>query len=179
VSAESLPLATRLWFAWVCFFRTLFDPGFAWRAWSAREVLPAPPREANPEAPRTPSADSALQLLALLQQGGRLIDFLEQDVASFSDADIGAAARAVHEGSRKALRSHVTLTPLRDEDEGASVTLEDGFDAEAVKLSGSVRGRGPYKGVLRHRGWRAKSIALPTTVKGHDVTVLFPAEVEL
>src|SRR5262249_9062596 len=122
---------------------------------------------------------AALQLLAVLQRDGRLIDFLEQDVAAFSDADIGAAARAVHEGARKALRAHVALAPVRDEEEGATVTLADGFDAASIKLAGNVTGRAPYKGVLRHRGWRAKNISLPVAVKGHDVAVLCPAEVEL
>jgi hypothetical protein len=172
-----LPFATRLWFAWVCFFRTLFDPGFATRAWAVKDALPEPKKKK--ELPPPPSTDAALQLLALLQREGRLIDFLEQDVASFSDADIGAAARAVHEGARKALHAHVKLAAVRDEEEGAKVTLQDGFDAESVKLSGNVSGKAPFTGVVRHRGWRAKSISLPVAVEGHDVTVLCPAEVEL
>ena len=36
----SLPLLTRLWFAWLCFFRVLFDGAFAGRLWSVR----LPPR---------------------------------------------------------------------------------------------------------------------------------------
>jgi hypothetical protein len=194
-----LPFATRLWFAWACFFRTLFDPDFAARAWHVRDALPEAPKparervapatkpDAGPVAPvapavapvAPPSTDGALQLLALLQREGRLVDFLEQDIASFDDADIGAAARAVHEGSRKALRAHVTLEPVRSEEEGAKVTLQDGFDAESVKLSGNVSGKGPFKGVLRHRGWRVKDVHLPVAVKGHDVHVVCPAEVEL
>jgi hypothetical protein len=177
VSDDALPFTTRLWFAWVCFFRTLFDPGFATRAWTVKDALPEAPKKK--ELPPPPSTDAALQLLALFQREGRLIDFLEQDVASFSDADIGAAARAVHEGSRKALRAHVTLSPVRDEEEGAKVKLEDGFDAESVKLSGNVSGKPPFEGVMRHRGWRAARISLPVATAGHDVTVLCPAEVEL
>jgi hypothetical protein len=170
-----------LWFAWVTFFRTLFDPEFAARAWAVRDGLPAAPAPAAPkkELPPPPSTDAALQLLALLQQDGRLVDFLEQDVAEFSDADIGAAARAVHEGARKALRAHVKLEAVRSEEEGSTVTLEEGFNADSVKLSGNVGGKPPYKGVVRHRGWRAKSISLPVAVSGHDVKVLCPAEVEL
>lgn len=184
-----LPFSTRLWFAFVCLFRVLFDGRFAARVWRAREAEPAlPPAEPPappkleapaPAPPAAPSMTPALQLLALLQREGRLVDFLEQDVASFGDAEIGAAARVVHEGCRKALRSHATLTPVRSEDEGAKVTLQAGFSASEVKLIGNVTGSAPFTGVLRHRGWRAATLSLPTPVAGHDPNILAPAEVEL
>jgi hypothetical protein len=188
--SDTLPFGARLWFAWVCFFRTLLDGEFAARAWSVRDALPAAPKPkpepepepvAAPAPPPTtiPSNDAALQLLALLQREGRLVDFLEQDVSSFSDADVGAAARAVHEGSRKALRAHVKLAPVRDEEEGEKVTLAEGFDAASVKLTGDVKGKPPYSGVLQHRGWRVVELSLPVAVAGHDVRVVCPAEVEL
>ncbi|MCK6587322.1 MAG: DUF2760 domain-containing protein [Polyangiaceae bacterium] len=199
----SLPFTTRLWFAWVCFFRVLFDGSFAARAWNARaELPPAPPappapakdelpppakeppkKEAAPkkEAPKPEpkSTTAALQLLALLQREGRLIDFLEQDIEPFSDADIGSAVRVVHAGCRKALRSHVKIAPVRTEEENVSVTLPEGYNPQEIKLSGDVKGTGPYKGTLRHRGWRASDLTLPTPVAGHDPTILAPAEVEL
>jgi Domain of unknown function (DUF2760) len=185
----ALPFTTRLWFAWICFFRALFDGDFAARAWTVRDALSAPAAEkkepaakpARPPAttPPPPSTDAALQLLGLLQREGRLVDFLEQDVAGFDDAEIGAAARAVHEGSRKALRAHVTLAPVREEEEEAKVTLAAGFDAASVKLTGNVTGKPPFAGTLRHRGWRATKISLPVAVEGHDVHVLCPAEVEI
>ena len=193
--ASALPFSTRLWFAWVCFFRALFDGDFAARAWTVKDALPAAPaapkklekaetseKPAKTEhrpPPPPPSTDAALQLLGLLQREGRLVDFLEQDVAGFEDAEIGAAARAVHEGTRKALRAHVTLSPVRDEEEDAKLTLPEGFDAASVKLTGNVTGKAPFTGTLRHRGWRATSISLPVAVEGHDVRVLCPAEVEL
>lgn len=184
-----LPFVTRLWFAWLAFFRVLFDGEFASRVWGVR-ALPAPAApsavparepapEPAPKLPEPPSTDAALQLLALLQREGRLIDFLEQDVAAFPDADIGAAARVVHEGCRKALRSHATVVPLRAEEEGATVTLNEGFDPASVKLTGNVKGAPPYRGVLRHRGWRAEKLELPIAVKGHDAAILCAAEVEL
>jgi hypothetical protein len=189
-----LPFATRLWFAWVCFFRVLLDPAFAARAYGARDEAPAlPPPHEEPKppppepkkaapAPAPTPADAtgpALQLLALLQRDGRLIDFLEQEIASFGDAEIGAVARVVHEGCRKALHDHATIEPLRAEHEGARVTIEDGYEPARVKLIGDVKGSAPYRGVLRHRGWRAAKITLPRPVTGHDATVLTPAEVEL
>jgi hypothetical protein len=200
----TLPLLTRLWFAWACFFRVLFDASFAARAWSARtaNALPAAPTSAaelppasrpEGEAPKSirsvskasekaaPGApvESALQLLGLLQRDGRFLDFLEQDLASFPDVEIGAVARVVHEGCRKALHAHATITPIRAEEEGAAVTLAEGYSPALVKLSGKVQGSAPYKGVLRHRGWRAEGLVLPTPVKGHDSSVIAPAEVEL
>ena len=191
-----LPLVTRLWFAWYCLVRVLFDGAFAARAFQAREpvaalpppppepALPAPPKPEPapppaPPAPPAPTVEPALSLLALLQREGRLVDFLEQDIASFSDAEIGAATRVVHEGCRKALRSHAKISPVRAEEEGATVTLPAGYSPAEVKLSGNVQGSAPYKGILRHRGWRAADLVLPTPVKGHDPHVIAPAEVEL
>ncbi|HEX7667232.1 MAG TPA: DUF2760 domain-containing protein [Polyangiaceae bacterium] len=152
-------------------------PGPAERARAGREA-----REEEAEAKRANEhreESGALLLLGILQREGRLIDFLEQDIAGFSDADIGAAARAVHEGTRRALRSHLAVEPARTESEGARVTLEAGFDANAVKLTGNVRGSAPFTGTLKHPGWRAKDVHLPRAVDGHDVHVLAPAEVEL
>jgi hypothetical protein len=196
-----LPFGARLWFAFACFFRVLLDAAFAGRAYAVRDAMPAlpeppapkalapkpepapepkpEPKPKAPEPPAPPTTTSALQLLALLQREGRLVDFLEQDIASFPDADVGVAARVVHEGCRKALRDHVSIAPVRAEDEGAKVTLEAGFDATAAKLVGNVSGKGPYKGTLVHRGWKATKIELPTPVAGHDPAILAPAEVEL
>lgn len=202
MTTDTLPLATRLWFAWVCLFRVLFDGRFALRLWGARAPaqltgLTGSPRPAGSppsaaariepiaQAPVTATADQALalapalQLLSLLQREGRFVDFLQQDIASFPDADVGAAARVVHEGCRRALRAHATVEPVRAEAEGARVTLMAGFDADAVKLIGDVRGEPPYAGVLRHRGWRAARIELPQAVGVHDRRILAPAEVEL
>ncbi len=194
---ESLSFVTRLWFAYACFFRVLFDGAFARRAYEAREpaALPAPREkvvekivervvekvvEKPAEAPKgPPDPGPALQMLALFQREGRFVDFVEQDLTGISDAEIGAVARVVHEGCRKAMREHVKVGPVRSEEEGAPLTLAEGFSPSEVKLSGNVRGAAPYKGTLRHRGWRAREVALPTPVKGHDPKVIAPAEVEL
>ena len=167
-----LSFLTRLWFAWLCSFRVLFDGRFAARVWTVRDVPALPPA-------RESDTTAALQLLSLLQREGRLVDFLQQDITSFPDADVGVAARVVHEGCRKAMRTHAEIEPVRPEAEGARVSLEAGFDADTVKLVGDVKGEPPYAGVLRHRGWRAKKITLPSLVGGHDAHVLAPAEVEL
>lgn len=183
---QTLPLAVRLWFAWICFFRVIFDGRFAHRAFMVREAkaLPAAPEAVRPEAtvrqnPTPESPSPALQVLSLFQREGRFIDFIEQDLATFSDGEIGAVARVVHEGCRRALHGHAKLVPIRSEEEGTTVTLPEGFGPAEIKLSGDVRGTAPYRGVLRHRGWRITEVALPTPVQGHDASILCPAEVEL
>lgn len=123
--------------------------------------------------------DAALQLLGLLQRDGRFVDFIQEDVVGFSDTEIGAAARVVHEGCRKVLREHFDIESVRTEPEGSRVTLEKGFDASAVRLTGNVVGESPFTGTLTHRGWRATEVKLPKLVAEHDPRVLTPAEVEL
>ena len=164
----------RLWLATVCWFRIVFDASLAAKV-SALRSGPALPRPALTPAPAR--SDPALNLLSLLQREGRLIDFCEEELAGFSDAQIGAAARTVHDGCRKALRGAVTLAPVRPEPEGSSVTLPPGFDPQAVRLSGNVVGSPPFSGVLRHHGWKATEVRMPQA--SGDPTVIAPAEVEL
>jgi len=145
----------------------------------AAAPVSAPQPAAPAPAIEAASPDSALQLLGLLQRNARLVDFVEEDIARYSDADIGAAARLVHEGCRTTLREHFTIRPVRDEAEGSRVTLPEGFDATAIRLTGNVVGRAPFSGSIAHRGWRVTDVKLPKLVKTHDVTVIAPAEVEL
>jgi hypothetical protein len=138
----------------------------------------------EPQAAATPAVkeagpEAALQLLGLLQRDARFIDFVEEDIAGYSDAEIGAAARLVHSGSRATLREHFTIRPVREEAEGSRVTLPDGFDATAIRLTGNVVGRAPFNGSISHRGWRVEQVRLPKLAESHDATVIAPAEVEL
>ncbi|KVC48941.1 hypothetical protein WS58_08075 [Burkholderia pseudomultivorans] len=139
---------------------------------------PAPVKAPAPEL-REASPQAALQLLGLLQRDARFIDFVEEDIAGYADADIGAAARLVHDGCRAALREHFTIVPVRDEAEGSRVTLPAGFDATAVRVTGNVVGSAPFTGTISHRGWRVADVRLPKLTGSHDASVLAPAEVEL
>jgi len=85
----------------------------------------------------------------------------------------------VHEGCRKVLREHFTIAPVRAEAEGSRISLDAGFDAGAIRLTGNVVGSAPFKGSVSHRGWRATEVRLPKLAASHDVTVLAQAEVEL
>lgn len=144
---------------------------------SAPAAVPAAP--AAPATPKEADTTAALQLLSLLQREARLVDFVQEDIAAYSDAEIGAAARVVHEGCRKVLREHITLAPVRAESEGSRLTLPAGFDAAAVRLTGNVVGQAPFTGTLAHRGWRATEVRLPQLAEGHDARIVAQAEVEL
>jgi len=191
---------SRLSLAFGTFFKTVGDAEFAARVRDdqvgpvsapppapAPVVAPAPAPTPVPAAAPAPvpvqlreaTPDAALQLLTLLQREARLIDFAHENLAAYADADIGAAARVVHEGCARVLKDHFTIAPVRSEAEGARVTLEEGFDASSVRLTGNVVGKAPFKGTLSHRGWKATEVRLPQLAKEHDASVLAPAEVEL
>ena len=186
MTLTSLALPSRLWLFWVAAFRILFDGRYAARvanldaepSSATPEALPAPKSEAAPVVtPQATAADGALQLLSLLQREGRFVDFVEQDVTTFSDQDVGAAARLVHEGCRRALHAHARVVNVRGETEGAPFTLAQA--SSDVKLVGNVAGSAPFRGVLRHRGWRVEQLKLPTRIGTHDPQVVAQAELEL
>ena len=188
MSEPKLSFFARFLLAFAAFWRTLFNRQFAAgvKLLSAGteprvepEVSPAPAPETPLPRLVEPDTASALQLLGLLQQEGRFVDFLQEDVSGYSDQDIGGAARVVHEGCSRTLRAHLNVVPVRAEAEGARLTLGEGFDAAEVRLTGNVVGKPPFTGTLVHRGWRVEEIHLPKLVEGHEVRVLAPAEVEL
>ncbi|HEY3452118.1 MAG TPA: DUF2760 domain-containing protein [Myxococcales bacterium] len=177
---QQIGFFARLWLAFLAYWAILFNPAFAAgvaRLKSGAAALPAP----APGLPAKGESDrrEALHVLAILQRDGRLIDFLQEDIASFSDAEVGAAARAVHEGCKKTLGAYLSLEPVYKDPEGASITVEQGFDPAAIRLTGNVVGNPPFKGSLRHHGWRAKEVKLPNPPDGQDPAILAPAEVEL
>jgi hypothetical protein len=115
----------------------------------------------------------------LLQREGRLVDFLREPLDGFADADIGAAARDVHRGCRKVLDQHLTLEPVMPGAEEAKVSVPRGFDPAEIRLIGEAKGEPPFRGTLRHHGWRVVDAKLPTLSEGVDRLVIAPAEVEL
>jgi uncharacterized protein DUF2760 len=137
-----------------------------------------PAAAVEPVPPPEPAEHTALRLLAFLQEEGRLVDFLTEDVAPYSDEQIGAATRGIHATCAKALRQVVTLERVLSGNEDDPVTLESGFDAGAIRLVGNVGGAPPFRGSLRHAGWRATHVAVPARA-GIDPFVLAPAEVEI
>ncbi len=122
---------------------------------------------------------SHLRLLALLQQSGRLIDFLKEDIDDFTDAQIGAAARQIHQDCSKSLEELVTVRPLMLEKEGSTISVPKGYDPSAIKVTGKVKGEPPYKGTVVHQGWKAHKRSLPQKMGEHASEIICPAEIEV
>jgi hypothetical protein len=163
--------------------RVIFDAELAKRCVAPASV--AAPVKKPVEAPKPVALPpekqhaSGLLLLSMLQREGRFVDFLQQDVAGFSDEEVGAAARVVHEGCRKVLKQTVVLAPVLNDAEGASVSVPKGFDAQRIRLTGNVTGEPPFKGSLKHHGWIATEVKFPAVQESLDARVIAPAEVEL
>jgi hypothetical protein len=170
-----------------CFFSLLLQGRIPQDIASALGQTPAgtaaAPRGAEPkqeQIEKRPSEyDRAVQMLALLQREGRLIDFLAEDVAPYPDAQLGAAVRSVHESCRQALERYVKLEPIIASEEDRPVTVQTGFDPASIKVIGNVTGKPPLRGLLRHRGWRASEVNLPSLPEGAGRSVVAPAEVEI
>ena len=146
----------------------------------ALAVEPSLAPEPEPAPPVEESTDRAVQMLALLQREGRLIDFFSEDLTPYPDAQVGAAVRELHAGCRKALEQYVTLEPIIEGEEDGPVTVEAGFDPATVKLVGNVTGQPPLRGLLRHRGWRATEVELPPLAPQESArAIVAPAEVEI
>ena len=155
----------RLGLALKALWQTLTDPEVAARVDAALQRAPAGPD---------------LRILAVLQRDGRLVDFLQEDIDPYSDAQIGAAVRDIHRGCRKALHEYLTVEPVLGGAEGEAVTVPPDFDPAAVRLTGNVAGSPPFRGVLKHHGWRVKAVHLPALPATRDeASVLAPAEVEI
>jgi hypothetical protein len=120
-----------------------------------------------------------LHLISVLQREGRLLDFFSENLDAYSDDQIGAAVRNIHENCKKTIGKYVKLKPVLEEEEGDAVEIEKGFDASRIKLTGNVSGEPPFKGVIRHKGWKATKVELPGLSTNLDYDILAPAEVEV
>lgn len=179
---------TRVVFAFRCFVSILFrgriPPDIASRlaattAPPATTALKGAVTRVEAAAPKPESYDRAVQMLALFQRDGRLIDFLAEDVSPYPDAQLGAAVRTIHQSCRKVLDDYVKLEPVLSGEEDRPVTLQSGIDPAAIKLIGNVVAEPPIKGTLRHRGWRVKDVHLPSLPEGSGRSIVAPAEVEV
>jgi|SRR5579871_231899 len=175
----------RLILALRCFFLILFARRLPA---DALKLLPARPEPAPPPAPapapepkpdKTAEQRGAIQMLALLQREGRLIDFLEEEIATYTDAQVGAAVRDIHKGCRRALADHVGIKPVLPGADNATIRIEPGFDPSRIRLVGNVVGEPPFTGVLKHPGWQGDGVKLPSVPASVDASVIAPAEVEL
>lgn len=120
-----------------------------------------------------------LHTLSVLQREGRLLDFFDEDLGQYEDEQIGAAVRSIQEDCKKAVKKYINPQPVMDHEEGTPVTIEPGFDMDAVTLVGNVAGEPPFEGILRHRGWKAAKKEIPKLSDIQDSCIIIPAEVEI
>ncbi|MBI5365945.1 MAG: DUF2760 domain-containing protein [Planctomycetes bacterium] len=165
------------------FFRILGDAPFAEqvvRLVSGGALPPPPPPPAAPPPPPAAVRSEALTLLATLQREARFVDFVQEPLTGYTDAQIGAAARDVHRDCGKVLERLFALHPVDTRAEGAAVELPAGFDAGRFRLSGNVAGVPPYRGTLRHPGWEAGATNVPAWSGPESAArVVAPAEIEV
>jgi len=167
---------TRVKLALAAFFTILF-----------KGQLPAALQGTRPPEPSAPAApppavdgpDRAIQVLALMQRDGRLIDFLMEDLATYADAQIGAAVRDVHAGCRGVINRYLRLEPILAGKEGERTSVSQDLDPASIRLVGNATGRPPFPGTLLHHGWRVTRIELPPLGAAGGRTIVAQAEVEV
>lgn len=142
---------------------------------------PAAAEKLPPKPARKPAVrNDAINLLAALQREARLVDFIKEPIAGYSDAQIGAAVRDVHRDCAALMDRLFGLRPIESAAEGADIDVPEGFDPARIRLVGNVAGQPPFHGKLCHHGWEAARCELPAwTGSDRSVMVVSPAEVEL
>jgi hypothetical protein len=172
---------SRIFLAFRCFFGILFRGELSDSALGdlrlVKRGLAAPAKAAAPAAPPARTSDGALQMLGILQRDSRLVDFLMEDIAAYSDDQVGAAVRELHDQCRDSLTRYVALQPVIDGVEGTYAKAP--ADANAVKFVGNVPAAPPPGGTLRHKGWRAAKVDLPVLSPKQDAAIIAPAEIEI
>lgn len=172
--------------AFSAFFGILFGDGLPESVAKAfgyarhtKKTEPAKPAESTVK-----TTDGALQILGIFQRDARLIDFLMEDIAAYSDDQIGAAVRNVHAQSQEVLKKYMKLLPIIDGVEGTFTKPESAGpvarESGAIKFIGNLPAQGkPAGGTLRHRGWRADTVNLPSVSGKQNLSILAPAELEV
>lgn len=155
-----------------CLGRTLSDPQFAARIEPLLGAPPPPLKLAKPSG-------APLRMLAVLQRDGRLLDFLMEDISGATNEQVGFGVRELHKQCQESIKKAIDLEPVLNAEQDAPVEVPAGFDPSAVRLTGNVAGEPPFKGILKHSGWRVKALKLAAPPEGVDEFVLMPAEVEM
>ena len=171
-------IAVALWLA----LKAIVAKPVAAVAETSEPAATAAPRQTTPEPVVERLAEAeAIALLGVFQSKGRLVDFLMDDIAGYSDAQVGAAARVVQQGCKAALAEHFTIEPIAVEAEGTRITVPEGAEGTRYSLVGKVSGEPPFSGVLVHKGWRATSVKLPRSLTSSEEALppIAPAQVEL
>jgi uncharacterized membrane protein YccC len=120
-----------------------------------------------------------LHLFSVLQREGRLMDFLSEELNQYDDEQIGAAVRNIHSSCQKTIAKYIHPQAVLKEEEGSEIEIPIGFDPMSIKLTGNVVGDPPFKGIIRHRGWKTKKFELPVLSENQNPLIIAPAEVEV
>jgi hypothetical protein len=172
------------------FFLTLFNAAMAeqvaeilGKAKASEEAAAVPssaPPPKQPPAAKPPARSEALTLLAAMQREARFLDFMQESLEAYSDAQVGAVVRDVHRDCAALLERLFAVRPAAPLEEGAEVDVPAGFDAGRWRLTGNVTGAPPFHGRLVHPGWEATICELPTWMgTAAAAKIIAPAEVEL
>lgn len=138
----------------------------------AKPVVPPPPKK--------PSRSDAVTLLATLQREARLLDFFQEPIADYSDAQIGAAVRDVHRQTNEVLERVFSVQPMLTDSEGSTVAIPADAETGQYEFTGNVSDQRPESGELMHHGWQATKCDLPKwTGSNSTALVISPAEVEV
>jgi hypothetical protein len=143
---------------------------------------PPPPVTIQPPALAGNQAEAeVVAFVALLQEKGRLVDFLMEELTAYDDAQVGAAARVIHQGCRQVLQEHFKISTVSEAEEGSQVSVPAGYLADEYRFVGKLGGDPPFIGKLIHKGWKTESVKLPRIIRteGKRVSVIAPAEVEV
>lgn len=155
---------------------TLVKPALA----QGKRPAPAPEKVLESKEERLESDRRIyFHLLSVFQREGRLVDFFAEDLTLYEDAQIGAAVRSIQENCKKTMEKYLKPTSVMEQNEGDEVTIDGTYNPDEIKLIGNVSGNPPFKGVLRHKGWRAGKAELPKLAAGKDSRLIAPAEVEI
>ncbi|GAB3475356.1 DUF2760 domain-containing protein [Marinomonas epiphytica] len=125
------------------------------------------------------AVDGAYQLLQLMQHEARFVDFLQENIDQYSDAEVGAASRQIHKGCQKVLEQNFVIKPVHQGEENSRIEVPADYDNKQIQLEGQVSGSGPYAGTLIHPGWQVVEANLPKVASLDGLHIIAPAQVEV
>lgn len=119
-----------------------------------------------------------IQIMGLLQREGRFLDFIQEDIDKYDDAQVGAAVRSLHKGCKSVIEDTFGLRPVIDAPEGSEIEVDAHYDPMSIKLIGKIKGKPPFMGTLIHPGWKIGEIKMAKWT-GEKTDIVYPAEIEV
>lgn len=144
------------------------------------ESTPVAVVQAAPVKPPQPTRSDAITLLEALQREARFLDFVQESLDAYDDAQVGAAVREIHRGSQAVLKRFFAIKPVLEVEEGSRYEVSADGEPGLYRLVGQVPESRPVTGTVTHSGWQAQKCELPQWT-GRPVLerVIAPAEIEI